>query len=331
MAAREHRHIGRRVTSWVLLVVATLLVPLSVLVSWTAVRLADESAFVETFAPLAGDEDVQAAVIDSSIALIESSVDIDGLTSAAVGQLTGRGLPNAADSAIKLLGGVAADGVRAAIERTLTELVHSDMFERTWEGALRLSHRTLEATARGSAFNGALQVSEGANLDLEVGDLVAQLRERLIANGYAFAEAIPAVDVSITLVHSDVLPTVALVYGITTAAGWWLPIAAVVVFALSVLIAPSRPRALMRAGIGLALGAALLLIVIAIGGSFAGGVGPEGGVTAAAASAIFAQIVGALRVTSWVLVALGAAVAVTAWVSGRRSRGSELPDADPAR
>ncbi len=326
------RHPVRSTASWILVVLATLLVPLSVVVSWTAVRLVDESSFVDTFAPIAGDEDVQAALIDAGANAVESSVDIDGLTDSALDQLSGLGLPSSVDGAIKLLRGTAADGVRAIVERTITDFVHSDAFPGIFETALRLSHRTLVATADGVAFDGALRVGENATLDLEVGPMIAQVRQRLIDQGYGFAEAIPDVDASITLVQSDVLPAVATAYKITTAAGWWLPLGALALFVLSVLIAPRRARAVVRAGIGLVIGAGLVLVALAVGDSLAGSIQGDDGVTAAAVSAIFTQIVSAVRTTSWVLLVLGVIAAVAGWASGRRRSAPEIAqDPTPTR
>src|SRR5688572_26619625 len=60
----------RAVLSALCIVIAAILVPVSVVGSWTRVQLVDETQFVDTFAPLADDPAVQAMIIDSALTAI---------------------------------------------------------------------------------------------------------------------------------------------------------------------------------------------------------------------------------------------------------------------
>ena len=77
-AARRQREPGlwRAFASALCIVLATILVPISIVGAWARVQLVDEDAFVSTFAPLADDPDVQALIIDKTSTAISEAVDV---------------------------------------------------------------------------------------------------------------------------------------------------------------------------------------------------------------------------------------------------------------
>src|SRR5690349_911934 len=63
-----------------LLALATVLSPAAVVAGWARIQLTSADTFVDTFAPLADDPNVQAMVTDQAVAAINNAVDIPGLT-----------------------------------------------------------------------------------------------------------------------------------------------------------------------------------------------------------------------------------------------------------
>ncbi len=308
----------RSLASALCIVLATALVPVGVVAGWAKARLVDEAVFVQTFAPLADDPAVQSEVSRQVIGLIEDQVDIDGITNAVFDGIADLGLPDRAASALDLLRAPAASGVRSMLDSGVNDFVRSDLFADAWESSLRVSHRALVATAtRDSVAGGAVTISDHGEVAIQLGPIIEQVKASLEQNGFTLAAAIPVVNASISVAQSDALPLISLVYTLTTALGWWLPLVALGLFVLGVLLAVRRPSAIAGSGIGMLVGGAAFLIALAGGSVALQAAAPGMGVSVAAIDAIFGRTVDGMRASSWVLVLLGIVVALLGLSQGR--------------
>lgn len=116
---------------WLLLIVATLLVPVSVLGVWSRNQLLDTDRYVETVTPLASDPAIQDAVVERVTTALYSGVDVQSQVAAA---LPAEGAFLAAPISL---------GIENLIERVVRELVTSDQFDSLWIDANRVAHETL--------------------------------------------------------------------------------------------------------------------------------------------------------------------------------------------
>ena len=294
------------------IVIAAILVPVSIVASWARAELVDQNAFVQTFAPLADDPAVQALIIDQTVNAIDESIDINGLTADLFDGIAALGLPPRAGAALDLLRGPAAAGVQSILTNAITTAVESDAFASVWERALRLSHTALLATVNNDG-TGAVAISNTGEVGIQLGPIVADLRQRLIDQGFGFASVIPVVSKTIVVAQSDALVVVNTVYALAVAVGWWVPLLCLGFFVIG-------------SGIGIALGSATLAIALAVGGTVLAVSAGSVAVTSAAITAIFNQVIGAMRDTSIVLLVLGILLALFAWLSsgsrtGRRVQG----------
>ena len=90
---REGRERWRTIVAGVLITLACLLAPLSVLAVWSSNTVSNTDRYVETVAPLANDPDVQAAVTDAVTRQVFTYVDVSALTIQLLDRLQGQGLP----------------------------------------------------------------------------------------------------------------------------------------------------------------------------------------------------------------------------------------------
>src|SRR3954454_7702477 len=90
---REGRERWRTIVAGVLITLACLLAPLSVLAVWSSTTVSDTDRYVQTVAPLAKDPDVQAAVTDAVTKQVFTYVDVSALTIQLLDRLQGQGLP----------------------------------------------------------------------------------------------------------------------------------------------------------------------------------------------------------------------------------------------
>lgn len=305
----------RKLGSVLCIVLAAVLVPVSVVSSWAKAQLVDETTFVETFAPLASDADVQREVAAQVIALVESQVDIDGLTSDVFDGIAELGLPDRATAALSLLEQPAAAGLRSMLGNGVTEFVESDLFVGAWESTLRVSHRALVAAAtQDSTARGVITFGSGGEVELQLGPIIEEVQGSLVDSGFGLASAIPVVDASFVIAQSDALPMIALVYALAEVVGWWVPFLTVLLFVAGVLLSRRRPTALVGAGIGLALSAGTLLVVFAIGAVMMQASAYSVGVSAAALSSVFDHTISAMRASAWTLLVLGLVLAIGTYI-----------------
>ena len=104
----------RTVVAALLLVLACLLAPLSLVAVWTRNQLTDTDRYVATVTPLARDPAIQDAIADQITAQVFTYLDVRGLTTQALDALAERGLPPALAGQLQALAAPIADGVRAS-------------------------------------------------------------------------------------------------------------------------------------------------------------------------------------------------------------------------
>lgn len=103
----------RAFVSALCIVIATILVPTSIVAAWARVQLVEEDAFVSTLAPLVDDPAVQGLIIDETMTAITDQIDFDQLTANVFDGIADLGLPPRAVQALGLLQAPAASASRA--------------------------------------------------------------------------------------------------------------------------------------------------------------------------------------------------------------------------
>lgn len=315
----------RTVLSAVCIVLASVLVTVSIVGSWTRVQLVDESRFVETFAPLAEDPAVQAMVINGVATAIDEQIDFQGVTDDLFDGIQSLGLPPRAAAAIDLLRAPAAQGLENLVTAATTRLVESEAFASAWQTALQASHRVLVRTAAGGGE--VVTISGTGELGIELGPIIAQVKQRLTDQGIGIASMIPEIDRTIVVAQSDALATVGVVYNLSVVAGWWLPILTLALFLGGILLARRRGVAVLGSGIGLAVGAGVLAIALSSLRAFLPTMALQLGIAPAALIAVYEQVVDAMLHTAIVLTVVGLIVAALAWVLGRSRPARAVRDA----
>ncbi|MFZ4191049.1 hypothetical protein [Streptomyces pseudogriseolus] len=263
--------------------VACLLVPLGVLAGWAAYDLADTGRYVRTVAPLAKDPAVQAAVAD------------------AVGDEVVRELEARTEGDASV-----APFVRDALE----SFTRTDAFRTAWEAGNRTVHDTVLHALRDDDPPATGPVT------VDLAPVTAQVKQRLEADRMPYAHRIPVEHTALPVVPADEVAGLRRGYRLLDAAALRLPLAAVALAVTGVTVAVSRRRTLTAAGLGIALGGALLALAVVIGRRLTLADLPDT-VHRPAASAVYDALTATLHTASWLLLAVGAAVALTVRLTGR--------------
>ncbi|MGA7149434.1 MAG: hypothetical protein WBX17_13215, partial [Microbacterium sp.] len=305
----------RAPVSAICIVIASILVPVSIVTAWARVELVDEDAFVETLAPLVHDAAVRQLVIDETMDAVNANVDFQQLTGDLFDGISDLGLPPRAVQALGMLQGPAADGLENLVNEGVTRVVDSEAFADVWTTATRAAHRALTTAA--TSDGGGLVVRTDDGVGIQLGVIVETVKQRLVDRGVNAAELIPQVDRVVIVGEGDNLAAIRTVYALSNALGWWLPIISLALFGLGIALARRRSVAVLGAGLGLAIGAGTLAAALAAGTTGVQIAASELDLSPSALTVIYSQIVAAMSHTATILAVLGVVVAVLGWLAGR--------------
>ena len=309
----------RPVVAGLLVVLAAILAPLSVLATWSHGQIQDTDRYLATVAPLANDPDVQEAVATRLEAVVFSYLDIDNVMDQVIVALETQGLPNEAGNTLGGLAGPLATGVQSFVSDRIDVLVRSDAFEQAWIEANRTAHQEFVAALNGETGGGVV-IDRGA-VSVNLATLINTLKAQLVEAGLGIAERIPEVDASFAIVQSDNLATAQTLLGVLEELSTWLPAIGLGLIGAAVIMA--RDRRLMVLVSGLAVAGSMLVL-----GAGLNALRPfyldslPASTSAAAAGAVYDQLVSFIRMALRGVLVVALTVTVVAWLSADRGPGA---------
>lgn len=305
----------RAAGSAVLIVLACVLAPLSVVSVWASTQLSDSDQYVETVAPLADDPAVQSAISGAVTREVFARLDVDGLTDQALTVLAERGdLPQRVASALPSLSTPIASGVEGFARDQVDEFLASERFADLWEELNRVAHEQVVHVLEGEQ-SGALSAQDDS-ITLNLAPIIEQVKQRLEEQGFALAGSIPAVNRSFVLVKSDSITEAQGFYRLLNTFGTWLPVIALALAAGGVALAADRRRALAGAALGVTSAMLVLGLVLLLARSWYVGDVPSDVLTPEAAGGVFDTLVRFLRTGMRALAILALVVAFGAFLVG---------------
>jgi hypothetical protein len=313
-AAGPAHHRVRAFFSTLLIVLGCVLAPLSVVAAWAAQEVGNTDRYVATVAPLASDPDVQAAVADRITDAVMGHIDLTTLLEG----VAPADRPRLAD-ALGRLGDSLENAVRSFVHDKAQSVVASDRFKALWTNANRKVHDAVDKALTGSG-GGAVELTDDS-VQIDLGPVIDQVKERLVADGLTVAGKIPEVHTNFTVLRSDDIGKVKTGFRLLQLAGFWLPVLAVLLVAGGVLLSVHRRRTLVTSALAVAFATGLLGIGLTVFRAIYLDALPPG-VSQPAAGSVYDALIRLMRTAVRMVVALGVVVAFAAWVSGpgRRAR-----------
>lgn len=321
---RHHR--WRAVVSAVLIVLACILAPLSVASVWAKTTLSDTDRYVETVAPLAHDPAVQAAISTEVTQAVFTNLDLEALTRQALTTVAER--PNVPPRVAAALPGLAvpiSSGVESFTSDQVRKFVASPQFATLWDQVNRVAHTQVVKLLEGN--QGGVISAQGDTVTLNLAPVIAEVKQRLVAQGFDLAAKIPTVNKSFVLVQSDAIPKAQGFYRLLNTLGTWLPFVALACLVGGVAVAGDRRRALLRGALGVTGAMLVLGVGLALLRSWYVDTTPGNVLSSDGAGSVFDTLVRFLRTSLRSLAVLGLVVAVAAFLTGPsaaavRTRGS---------
>ncbi|AWZ09343.1 MULTISPECIES: hypothetical protein [unclassified Streptomyces] len=272
----------RTFLSAVLIALVALLVPASAVAYWADRELGDADRYTAAMSPLASNPAVQNVVVTQA----------------------GRALSGQIDA------GPFQGGIDALLGEALQSFVGTSAYRTAWDAANRAAH---------GAFLEALTTGQGNAVSIDLAPVIAQVKGDLVDNGVPLADRIPVTHLSVKVMEYDNLGALRKGFRMLQIAGVWLPVLTVLLAATAIAVAVRRRRAVLATGLGLAAGALLLWAAVALCRRLTLDDLPAD-IDRAAAEAVYDALTAFLRTTAWVVLAVGLAAALAAWLTGRLRR-----------
>ncbi|MFE2248756.1 hypothetical protein [Streptomyces lavendulae] len=308
------RRIAASTASAVLITLACLLVPVSLLTVWVHDIVLDTNRYVSTVAPLASDPAVEAAAVHRVTEAVGVHIDGSQVTADLAKWLESQGLPPRVGTAVKSLGPQLDSAADQAVSKVASRFVSSDAFDKVWTQANRAAHQSVVRALTGKG-RGAIGV-DGGTVTLDVGEAVETVKQDLVKAGLSPAEKIPDVNKQMVLFHSDKLQKIRGAVHLLDIAGNWLPVITVLLAAGGVLLARRRRRALVTMALCGAGACLLVAIGLVVARRYYLDHLPEQVQSRDAAAAVFDALVRFLRVSLRTALVLGVVIALGAYLSG---------------
>lgn len=290
------KHRGRWAAALVLIVIGSLLVPVSILGVWLDRTVTDTDRYVDTVAPLARDPEIQKAVAARLEAALFDKVDVQ----AEVQQL----LPEQAAP----LAGPIASALRSLASEIINRLVQSDQFAELWDKANEVAQKeVVDVLTNSSGRKGVVEI--------DLTNVAKEVSSRLEARGIPFASNLANADVTFDVFQSEEVAQVQQAFKLFDRLAGILPWVTIIILAAGILVAPNRRKGLLYAAIGWVLGCLLLLAAVAIGRSVYFGSLPTGA-SLPANEAFFDTISRFLRGGGRTMLAVGVVVLLGALIAG---------------
>jgi hypothetical protein len=310
--ARHKKGRWRAPVATLLIVLGCVLASVSVVGVWGAEQVSNTDRFVANMQPLIHEPAVQSALSTRISTEIENRIDVPGLVSTASSQLAAARLPRLA-TLVQSFSGQIVSGVNSAIHTAVSRAVASPAVAALWVTALRTAHTGVVKVLSGQG-NGTLSVVNN-QVVLNIGPLVTQVKDNLVARGLTIADKIPAVSATYPLFQAPNLAKAQQGYRLLTTLRWVLPIVTLALLAAGIWVARNRRHGLIGAALGLAASMLVLGITLTVArGTYLNSVPST--VNHDAAGVAYDTLIRFIRQSLRVLLLVGLVVAAGAFLTG---------------
>lgn len=289
----------------VLLVLSGLLLAASVLAIWAGRTILNTDRYTETVAPLIDAPAVRSSIADTAVNRLFANIDLE--------QQARSALPPRAD----FLAPSIASNVRSYALTLANQALASEQAKKLWVNANRRVHARLVPALLGNAKSPYVDVS-GGRVSVDVSQLVAQVKQRLVARGINVVNRVPndVAGTTYTLFQSNSLASVQSGLQFLRSAAIWLPIVTLLLIVAAVALAPDRRRAALWLGVVVVLSMVLVAVGVALLRNYYVNGVDKLVLTNSAAAVVFDTLVRFLRNALRVVAVLGLVVAIAAALAG---------------
>jgi hypothetical protein len=302
----------RSLLAVLLIVFGCVLAPVAGVSVWVHNQVSNTDRFVRTMSPLVDDPDVQNALTNRLTATVFQYVDVQGIADDAVTALGNQGLPPQVTDRLSTLTPTLTSAVTGFVHDKIAELVASPQFASVWNQAITTAHNQMNAVLSGDSKG---IVIKGDTVYLDLAPFIDLAKQRLSAAGLTAVNLVPEVHPTVALAKADTLVRAQSAYSALNTVARVLPWTVLLLLVVGVYLARNRYRALVGAGLGLALSMVVLAAGLLVARSLLVGEVPTAAAPATASG--FDIVVAYLRLGLRTLLVLGLVLALAGYLGGR--------------
>ena len=302
----------RSFTAVVLIVLGCILAPVAGVSVWVHNQVSDTDRFVRSIGPLVDDPDVQTALTNRLTDTVFQYVDVQSIADDAVTALGSQGLPPALVTRLESLTPTLTSAVTSFVHDKIGELVASPRFEAVWNQAITTASRQMNRILSGDAQS---VVIRGDTVYLDLAPFIDLVKQRISDAGLTAVSLVPEVHPTVALAKADTLVRAQSAYTALDTVATVLPWLVLLLLIVGVYLARNRLRALVGAGLGIALSMVVLAVGLLIARALLVGAVPARAAPATASG--FDIAVTYLRYGLRALLVLGLVVALGGYLAGR--------------
>jgi hypothetical protein len=248
----------RGIIAWILLVLASLLIPIAVISGWAITTVTNTDQYVATMAPLARNEVIQQH-------LATKATDALFSTHAAQNKIESV-LPEKAKPIVQPI----TDQVKGYVHDLALKVFESPRFGRLWDGLNRRSHSAVVDILTGKQSARLQKLEKGGQIVLNLTPALNQVIDKANSRGVTLFNPLKSIlakneSLSFTIVSKDQVSKFSGYFNLIVKLRWWIPIIALAVGILSIVVAVQRRKTLLRLTVGIALFTLVLLGVLSYG------------------------------------------------------------------
>ncbi len=305
----------RSVVAVVCVVLAALLTVPAAIAYWGQRTINDTQRYVATVGPLVHSPQVQDAIATKVIDTIQKQVDVEAvLNDVFAGVITDR-------PRLQELVGPMAGAIDGLIDSEVRQFVASDTFADLWVTVNTKAQETVVRLLKGDN-SGAISL-QGDQVVLDLGDVIDQVKQRLVARGLTIVQNVPtaSLDKQIVLLDAPQVKQLRTIYAFTNPVATWLIWVVVLLYLAAFMLARRRPRMTVTIGALLAANALLVALVLSIGRQLF--INQLAGTVFGPASSVFYDQLLSYLVRGWhVFLWLGLVLVATGWFTGSNAPGT---------
>ncbi len=248
----------RRITAWVLVVLASLLIPISVFSTWAITTVTNTDQYVATMSPLARNPVVINHLANKATdALFSTKVVQNKITAA---------LPPKAKSIVQPV----TNQVKTYVHGVALKVFESPKFGQLFDALNRRTHNTVVDILTGKQPTLTQTLGKNGQVTLNLTPALNQAIDKLNARGVTLFNPIKPIltnnqGLGLTVVSKSQVSKFSGLFNALVTLGWAVPIIALALGVLAILIAVERRKTLLRLAVGVGLFTAVLLGALAYG------------------------------------------------------------------
>jgi hypothetical protein len=302
----------RVISAWVLVVVASLLVPISVISVWAIRTVTDTDQYVATMAPLARDPVIVNHLAQKATdELFSSHIVKDRITAA---------LPKKAKPIVTPI----VAQVKNYTYQLALKVFESQKFGQLWDALNRRSHKAVVNILTGKQTPLQKNVGKAGQLVLNLTPALDELINKADARGITVFDPLRTIlsqnkGLQLTVVSKQQVQQYSGIFNLVVKLKWAIPVIALVLALIGILVAVDHRKVVLRMAVGVSLMTLLLLAALSLGRNRFVGVADSHNLDGQVAGAIWDTLLRFLKADlRWMLLA-AVLVAIVMWLIGPAS------------